>query len=176
MFVLPIHVCFYRNMIPDDISNLLIFDLIFIFDRLADLFVASYTVDGKVDTRLFEVIKKNYDYKFLLEIIVSIGPLFLDTSHMNSLIYAAFKIPRYARLFEIDSQIQEIMEYYADSWSLYEKKSIEPKFDTFKFFTSTGVNLHFLTCMMIVLCHQRENWNDTWLANRGLHKHDQKMD
>ena len=105
MFVLPIHVCFYRNMIPDDISNLLIFDLIFIFDRLADLFVASYTVDGKVDTRLFEVIKKNYDYKFLLEIIVSIGPLFLDTSHMNSLIYAAFKIPRYARLFEIDSQI-----------------------------------------------------------------------
>lgn len=176
MFILPIKVCFEQYMIPEDISNLLIFDIIFIMDRLADLFVASYTVDGKIETRLLEVIKKNYDYKFLLEVIVSIGPLFFDTNHLNSLVYAAFKIPRYARLFEIDSQIQEIMEYYGDSWSLYERKSIEPKFDTFKFFTSTSINLHFLTCMMIVICHHRQDWENSWLGNRGLDKKNQKSD
>ena len=106
-----------------------------------------------------------------MEIIVSIGPLFMNTDHLNSLQYAAFKIPRYFRLFEIDSQIQEIMEYYGDSWSLYERKSIEPKFDTFKFFTSTSINLHFLTCMMIVVCHHRMVWLDTWLGSRGLDQH-----
>lgn len=64
-------------------------------DRCADLFVGSYTLDGQPETRLWEVIKKNYEHKFLAEIIVSFGPFFLDTSNLNSMVYAVFKIPRY---------------------------------------------------------------------------------
>jgi hypothetical protein len=68
------------------------------------------------------------------------------------MIYAAFKFPRYIRLFEIDSQIEKIVEYFGESRSYQERKSFEHMLEACQFLASTAINLHFFTCMMIVLC------------------------
>lgn len=52
-----------------------------------------------------------------MEIIVSFGPSAIlttdvDTLSVSTIEYMFFKIPRYGRLFEIDGQIEEIIEYY----------------------------------------------------------------
>lgn len=140
----------------------------FVIDRSADLFVGSYKLDGQPETRLWAVLQKNYEHKFILEIVASFGPLFLDTTNLNSILYALFKVPRYFRLFELDSQIQEIIEYLEGTRSYNERKSIERTLEILKFFTSKTIILHFFTCMMIVLCQHRENWEDSWMGNRGL--------
>jgi hypothetical protein len=41
---------------------------------------------------------------------------------MHSLDYAMFKIPRYLRLFEIDGQIDDILEYYGEQKTVFEIK------------------------------------------------------
>ena len=92
---------------------LLVFDFIFMIDRVIDLFVGYYTPNGFLEHRIGATILQNLSTKFFLEIIMSFGPLFIfDLDNMNSLYYALFKIPRYSRLFEIDGQIAEILEYY----------------------------------------------------------------
>lgn len=103
MFMLPLFICFDQVITRDSMDLLIIFDIIFMIDRCADLFVGSYNQDGQEETRLLEVIRKNYEHKFLVEIIVSFGPFFLVPENLNSLHYMAFKIPRYSRLFELDS-------------------------------------------------------------------------
>lgn len=152
MFILPLYICFDKVITEQNINSLIIFDLLFMIDRSADLFVGSYKLDGQPETWLWAIIQKNYEHKFILEIIVSIGPFFLNTTDLNSLVYAAFKIPRYIRLFELDSQIQEIVEYLEGTRSYNERKSIERTLDVLKFFTSKTIILHFFTCIMIVLC------------------------
>jgi hypothetical protein len=97
---------------------LLVFDVIFVIDRILDLFVGFYRPDGQLETRLLPVIQQNFSSRFVMELIVSFGPTcFLSLYKepplaVNTIEYMFFKIPRYGRLFEIDSQIEEIIEYY----------------------------------------------------------------
>ena len=65
---------------------------------------------------------QNISFKFFLEIIISFGPLFFGVEELHSLYYAIFKIPRYLRLFEMDGQIDEILEYYGDQKTVFEIK------------------------------------------------------
>jgi hypothetical protein len=46
MFIFPIYICFEKFMSEDNINSLLIFDILFMIDRSADLFVGSYKLDG----------------------------------------------------------------------------------------------------------------------------------
>lgn len=82
-------------------------------DRVLDLFVGHYTPSGFLEHRLSAVFLQNISTKLFIEIIVGFGPLMVfDMSQINTMYYAAFKVPRYSRLFEMDGQIAEILEYY----------------------------------------------------------------
>ena len=84
-------------------SYLLWFDILFMMDRIADLFAGFYRPDGQIETKLSNVIEHNISSKLFLEFVISFGPLFLDVTTLNTLHYAMFKVPRYVRLFEIDN-------------------------------------------------------------------------
>jgi len=81
-------------------------------DRFADLFVGYYNPNGLQEHRLSHVIYQNISIKFFLEILMIVCPLILYEFNDNSLYYLLFKLPRYSRIFEIDNQISEIVEYY----------------------------------------------------------------
>ena len=80
-----------------------------------------------------------------------------------------FKIPRYGRLFEIDSQIEEIIEYYGQQKTVFEIKRIEHYLGMAKFALSTLINLHLLTCIMIVLCICKpDGYKSSWMYGNIL--------
>ncbi len=45
-----------------------------------------------------------------------------DEGSINALFYGLFKLPRYTRLFEMDGQISEIIEFYKDKKPVFEIK------------------------------------------------------
>ena len=113
IFLTPILVSQDTNLELLGLNSLLAFDIIFMIDRFMDLFVGYYTPNGFLEHRILKVIQNNISTKFFFEIFIGFGPMFFfDVSNINTLFYALFKIPRYSRLFEIDGQIAEILEYY----------------------------------------------------------------
>ena len=64
-----------------------------------------------------------------MEIIYIGGPYavfhYFNSGTRSAMIYCIFKIFRYFRLFEIDGQIEEILEYQANSKTVFEIKKIE---------------------------------------------------
>lgn len=94
------------------ISYLLIFDIIFMVDRVADLFLGHQRADGTEEPRLYHVIYSNLSAKIPIEIVVGFGPYMVGITEMHTLAYFGFKLLRCSRLFEMDSQINEIIEYY----------------------------------------------------------------
>ena len=46
MFILPLFICFDKVITSEDVGALIIFDIIFMIDRIADLLVGSQTLDG----------------------------------------------------------------------------------------------------------------------------------
>jgi hypothetical protein len=90
-------------MSKETLSSLLIFDVIFMIDRFLDLFEGYYNPNGFLEHRVIEVIKTNINFKFFLEIFVSLAPIFLRNVLGNSsYIYIGFKLVRYLRKFELD--------------------------------------------------------------------------
>ena len=67
------------------------------------------------------------------------------------MIYCIFKIFRYFRLFEIDGQIEESLEHQANSKTVFEIKKIERNMQILQFSLKTIINLHILTCSIVVL-------------------------
>lgn len=66
------------------------------------------------------VIEHNLSSKLLLEFVVAFVPLLWEEFYSNTMIYALFKVPRYVRLFEIDNQIEEILDYMSASRNVSE--------------------------------------------------------
>ena len=128
ILITPIYVAQDTNVNPDHVGLLLMFDIIFMLDRFLDLFVGFYGSNGE-EKRLSVVISQNISFKFWIEIIVSFGPLFFGVAQMDSLTYATFKIPRYLRLFEMDGQIDEILEYYGEQKTVFEIKQMKRVLD-----------------------------------------------
>jgi len=87
----------------ENLELLLVFDILFMLDRVFDLLVTFYKANGTMEANLADVIKYNISAKFFIEIFASFGPFLFDLEKLNSLIYALFKMPRYTRLFEIDN-------------------------------------------------------------------------
>ena len=64
----------------------------------------------------------------------------------------------------MDQTAQEMTKFYSMIRTVSETKRIEGILDALKFITSTGVNLHILTCLQIALCQHRENFSISWMG------------
>ena len=106
------------------VNWLLVFDICFMFDRFLDLFVGYYNPNGFLEHRLSHVLYQNISSKFFLEIFMSFAPLLVYKYYRHSVIYVCFKVLRYGRLFEMDSQIAEILEYYGQAKTVFEIKQM----------------------------------------------------
>ena len=120
IFILYIILVFLIVSFEPELNNgylglLDVFDCIFMLDRVLDLFVGFFAPNGQLEHRLFSVILQNVSSKFFLEIVYIGGPYavfhYLNEGYRSAMIYCIFKICRYFRLFEIDGQIEEILEY-----------------------------------------------------------------
>ena len=111
------------------LSLLDVFDSIFMLDRVFDLFVGFFNPNGQLEHRLYNVIVQNLSSKFFLEILYIGGPYavfyYVYEGYRSAMVYCVFKIFRYFRLFEIDGQIEEILEYLAAYKTVFEIKKIE---------------------------------------------------
>lgn len=95
------------------------------------MFLGFYQPDGFEEKRLINVILHNLDYKFYFELVISFGPLWLHSifveEHLfdRNIIYGSFKLTRYTRLFEMDGQIADILDYYRASKTEFEVKRLK---------------------------------------------------
>lgn len=137
-------------------------------EKVVDLFVGFYRDDGTVEKKIGKVIQKNYSNKVIEEFFYSFGPFLLDLDDTSSLIYTAFKLPRYIRLFQLDTKVNEILEYFADSRTVSQIKTLEGILDILKFSITTLIHLHWLTCMQIVLCQHRHDFENSWMGGRDI--------
>ena len=87
------------------------------------------------------------------------------------MVYMIFKLPRYGRLFEIDNSINEILEYYGQSKTVFEIKNLRKRLAIIQFAVETLINLHVLTCSQIILCTHRE-FEMSWMGQRSVGLHD----
>jgi len=111
MIITPIYISYDTTLSKENQNILLVFDLIFMIDRIADLMVA----ESNEEASLKNVIMSNMSSKFFSEIVISFGPLFLGINSMHTEVYVAFKLPRYFRLFEMDQTSQEIIDYLGET-------------------------------------------------------------
>jgi hypothetical protein len=82
--------------------------------------------------------------------------------------YGMFKLVRYLRLFEMDGQIQDILDFYSNTRTVFEIKQMKRSLDIIQFGFSTMINLHMLTCSMILLCVARGDFQNSWMGNNGV--------
>lgn len=102
IFIAPIFISYDTKFASEQFKILLFFDILFILDRVADLFAGFYRPDGQMENKLTNVIEHNLSSKLFLEFVISFGNLIWDPMEINTMVYALFKLPRYVRLFEID--------------------------------------------------------------------------
>lgn len=113
IFLAPILIVESQTVSLKNMKLMLVFDIIFMIDRILDLFVGYYQPNGLMEHRLYAVVLNNISLKFFLEIFISFAPIVLNKYYNSkSVFYALFKVVRYVRLFEIDGQVAEILEYY----------------------------------------------------------------
>ena len=122
VFMAPLFVSMSPVLASTHLQILSIFDVVFIVDRVADLFVGYFNANGLQEHRLSHVIYNNLSAKFFLELVIVAGPIILQQFNDNSLYYFLFKIPRYTRAFEINNQISEVLEYYGQSKTVFDLK------------------------------------------------------
>ena len=124
IFLYPIQVA--QNIEIDETHEqiLTIFDFIFIVDRILDFFEGYYNPDGQLEPKVTNVIWTNLSPKFFMEIFISFGHLifFRLFDDRNSVMYGMLKFLRYGRLFELDTQIENILEYYGQFMTVFESK------------------------------------------------------
>jgi hypothetical protein len=96
-------------------------------DRFLEIFVGFYKPNGQVEHRLLYVVVQNINFKFFLEIAISVLPWFLhyDDYGITAHLYALIKLPRYGRLFELDTHINNYIESTADRKTVFELKTME---------------------------------------------------
>ena len=172
--ILPLFISFNHTLTDSDFYSMLMFDLVFIFDRFLDLFVGYYKEDGQLESSLARVINTNMSMKIFFEIFMAFGPIVIGND-LDSFTFAFFKMPRWLRLFELEQRIDEFVEFFRENKTLSEIKAIRNWLQILQFATTTMINLHILTCMQIVLCMHREDYSKTWMSQKGVDKDDQRM-
>jgi hypothetical protein len=69
--------------------------MIFLGDKVIDLFLGHFDNLGKPEKQVWRVITKNFNSSFVLESAIVFVPLLFDPGHLNSIIYFLMKSPRY---------------------------------------------------------------------------------
>ena len=78
-----------------------------------------------------------------------------------------FKLPRYGRLFEIDNSINEILDFYGQTKTVFEIKNLRKQLSIIQFSVETFINLHIMTCIQIILCTHRD-FENSWMGKRDV--------
>lgn len=112
--MLPQMVSYGVALRPTDVSFLIFFDFIFIFDRILNLFVGYINKDGKAEPRICMVLYHNLSSSLIIEILVTVIPIYIGMYEINSLYFFIFKIFRYVRMMEMEIQINEIIKNFED--------------------------------------------------------------
>lgn len=103
IIITPIMVSREVRLSQKSLNVLILFEIIFMFDRFMDLFVGYFNPNGIMEHRLYAVIFANISPKLFLEFLIGFGPILVaDMTASKSYWYALYKIPRYSRLFEMD--------------------------------------------------------------------------
>lgn len=151
------------------LKTLVVYDVIFVIDRFLNYFEGYYNPNGLLEHRVLEVIKQNFNFKFIIELIILVSPYFLMPIYdYSSSVYLLLKCYRYLRKFELDTQIASVLEYYEQFLTVYEIKMLKRNLDITQFTVSTLINLHILTCSMIFICKGRDNFEDSWMGGAGV--------
>ena len=131
------------------------FDIMFFLSRVLDMFVGFKTKDGDYEPRVSMVVMKNLNSDFFMELIYTFGPFFFDLDNLNSIYYFFFKFPRFNHLFTMALKINHTIDYYCQSWTVFEVKRVIQKSEIIQFMIQTCNCLHLLTCTQIMLCTHR---------------------
>jgi len=103
---LPIIIAENSLMARPQFFSLMIYDIVFMMDRILDLFVGFINKEGQFENKLRNVITKNFSSTFYLEAFYAFSPLFLfNINQMQSMVYFLIKIPRFNRLFDMDQAV-----------------------------------------------------------------------
>jgi hypothetical protein len=147
-------------------------------DGIFDLLLGFDDTDGEPEKKVINVISGNLSWKFFLEIFISFAPNILniyfreERTFIKSWVYGLFKIFRYLRLSEFEGLIDDIKEFHKDSKTEHELQVMNRTLDICNFGVTTLVNLHMLTCGMVMLSHTRDNFEDSWLGGAGVARED----
>ena len=163
IIIMPLFVSMNVILDPMHLQILIIFDVAFMLDRVLDLFVGYYNPNGLQEHRLSHVIYQNLSAKFFVEILIIACPIILNYFNENSLYYLGFKILRYSRLFEIDNQISEILDFYGQSKTVFDIKRMRKQMNILEFGLETFIHLHMMTCIQIILCTHRD-FDKSWMG------------
>jgi hypothetical protein len=79
IFIAPVLIVENKILAYKSMQNLLVFDIMFMADRFADLFVGYYNPNGLLEHRLYAVMLANISFKFFLEIFISFAPILLSS-------------------------------------------------------------------------------------------------
>ena len=162
VFILPLFVSFDRILGKSNLQLLLMFDIIFMSDRFADLFVGFINKEEEFEPKLIIVLFNNFSSSFYLELVWAFGPFFFNLNELNSINYFLFKIPRYNRLFEMGTAVNIYLDYYGKNWNVFEIQKVQKQSILIQFFIQTMNMIHLLTCTAIMLCIHRE-YEKSWL-------------
>jgi hypothetical protein len=122
--MLPQMVSYGVALRPTDVSFLIFFDVIFIVDRILNLFVGYINKDGKAEPRIWMVVYHNLSSALIIEILVTVIPIYIGMRQINSLYFFIFKIFRYVRMMEMEIQINEIIKNFEDQMTVFELKKL----------------------------------------------------
>lgn len=109
------------------------------------------------------VLYTNMSPKIVIEFFVGFGPFLFNINEMHTMTYLAFKLLRFGRLFEMENQINEILEQYGSTMTRAETQNLRQQMEIWQFIVQTIINLHLLTCIQIALCTYR-NFEKSWMG------------
>jgi hypothetical protein len=82
LFLTPIYISRHQTVGKEEIQTLQIIDLIFMLDRILDLFIGFYNTDGTLENRIYVVIFANLNTNLILEALMVGLPILV---HQNNL-------------------------------------------------------------------------------------------
>ena len=124
VFLVPLYVSYDVILEKEHLTTLLLFDFLFMFSKITDLFIGF----RENEPRLSMVIMKNLSYDFFYELFYTFGPFCFDIDKLNSIYYFLFKLPRFGYLFKLSMIINQTLDHYCKSWTVYGIKSKTQQF------------------------------------------------
>lgn len=103
VLVLPIMIAESSSLPRTSFFGLLLYDIVFLIDRVLDLFVGFINKEGHYEPSLRNVVFKNFSSIVYLELFFVASPfLILEEKSIASMPYFLIKLPRFNRLFDME--------------------------------------------------------------------------